>query len=131
VKSPTLLVPVLVWSQQSYLRLLLIVREVFQVVVVLLPLPPSLEENRNENESICNGISGTETIYQYREDDRCLHVVLLYDIRYKCHLNLPLREQPLLPSLDVLSLVWVITCPSQGGAAEILPKMIHDPIYPS
>jgi len=36
-----------------------------------------------------------------RQDDRYLHVALLYDIRYKGQLNLSLREQPLLPALDV------------------------------
>jgi len=27
------------------------------------------------------------------EDDRCLHVALLYDIRYKCQLNLSMRYE--------------------------------------
>jgi len=36
-----------------------------------------------------------------RQDDRYLNVALLYDIRYKGQLNLSLREQPLLPALDV------------------------------
>jgi len=52
-----------------------------------------------------------------------------YDIRYKCELNLSLREQPLLPALDAFGMGWVITRPSQGAVAEMLPKMTHDPTY--
>jgi len=63
---------------------------------------------------------------QVREDDRCLHVALLYDIWYKCQLNLSPREQPLLTALDVFGMGWVIKRPSQGAAAEMLPKT-HDP----
>jgi len=62
--------------------------------------------------------------------DRCLHVALLYDIRYKCQLNLSLREQPLLPALDVFGMGWVIKRPSQGAATKMLP-MTHDPTYSS
>jgi len=47
-----------------------------------------------------------------REDDRCLHVALLYDICCKCQLNLSQPEQPLLPALDVFSMGWVIKRPS-------------------
>ena len=43
--------------------------------------------------------------------------------------NLSIREQPLSPSLDVSG--WVIKRPSQGVAAEMLPKMTHDPTYSS
>jgi len=53
-------------------------------------------------------------------------VALLYDIRYKRQLNLSLREQPLLPALDMFGMGWVIIRPSQGAAAEMLPKT-HDP----
>jgi len=38
------------------------------------------------------------------EDDRCLYVALLYDIRYKGQLNLSIRKQPLLPVLDVFGM---------------------------
>ena len=47
----------------------------------------------------------------------------------KCQLNLSIREQPLLPVLDVFSMGWIIKRPSQGAAAEMLPKMTHDPTY--
>jgi len=57
-------------------------------------------------------------------------VALLYDIRCKCHLNLSLREHPLLPALDVFSMGWITKRPSQGAAAEMLPKT-HDPTYSS
>jgi len=43
-----------------------------------------------------------------REDDKCLHVALLYDIFYKCQLNLSLRQQPLLLALDVFGMGWVL-----------------------
>jgi len=36
----------------------------------------------------------------------------------------------LLLALDVFGMGWVIKCPSQGAAAEILPKT-HDPTYSS
>jgi len=52
-------------------------------------------------------------------------VALLYEIRYKCELNLSIRQQPLLPELDVLGR-GVIKRPSQGAAAEMLPET-HDP----
>jgi len=42
----------------------------------------------------------------------CLHVARLYDIRYKCQLNLSLREQPLLLALNVFGMGWVIKRPS-------------------
>jgi len=35
------------------------------------------------------------------------------------------------PVLDVFSVRWVIKRPSQGVAAEMLPKMTHDPTYSS
>jgi len=41
--------------------------------------------------------------------------------------NLSVREQPLLPVLDVFSAGWVEIRPSQGAAAEMLPKMTQDP----
>jgi len=55
------------------------------------------------------------------EDDRCLHVALLYDIRYKCQLNLSLREQLLLPALDVFGMGWV------QGRIQLMrgPRLIH------
>jgi len=59
----------------------------------------------------------------------CLHVALLHEIRYKCELNLSVRQQPLLPELDVLGR-GVIKRPSQGSVAEMLPKT-HDPTYSS
>jgi len=46
--SPTLLGPVLVWSQQNYVRLLLI-REVFRVILGLLPTRLSTIKEGNEN----------------------------------------------------------------------------------
>jgi len=55
----------------------------------------------------------------------------LYDIHYKCQLNLSLREQPLLPVLNVFGMGWVITRPSQSAAAQMLPKMTHDLTYSS
>jgi len=64
-----------------------------------------------------------------REDDRCLHVALLYDIQYKCQLNLSIWEQQLLPVLDVFGIVWVIKRPSQGPAAEMLPKPLNPTYY--
>jgi len=42
--------------------------------------------------------------------------------RYKCQLNLSIREQTLLPALDVCGMGWVIKRPSQSAAAEMLPK---------
>ena len=36
--------------------------------------------------------------------------------------NLSTWEQPLLPALDVIGMGWVIKRPSQGAAAEMLPK---------
>jgi len=59
-------------------------------------------------------------------------VALLYDIRYKCQLNLSLRQQPLLSALDVFGMGWVIKRPSQGqgAAVEMLPNT-HDPTYNS
>ena len=52
-------------------------------------------------------------------------MALLYDIRYKCQLNLSIQEQPLLPALDVFGLGWVMKRPSQGVAAEMLQKTQH------
>jgi len=69
-------------------------------------------------------------VFSDSKDDRCLHAALLYDIRYKCQLNLPTREQPLLPSLDVFGMGWVLKRPFQSLATEMLPKT-HDPIYSS
>jgi len=57
------------------------------------------------------------------EDDNCLHVAFLHDIRYKCQLNLSLREQPLLLALDAFSVGCVKQHPSQGAAAEMLPEI--------
>jgi len=54
----------------------------------------------------------------------------LYDICYKCQPNLSIREQPLLPGLDVFGMGLVVNRPSRGVEAEILPK-IHDPINSS
>jgi len=51
----------------------------------------------------------------------------IYDIRYKRQPNLSLREQPLLPALDVFGVGWVIKRSSHGAEAEMLPKMTHDP----
>ena len=65
------------------------------------------------------------------EDDRCLRVAHPYDIRYKCQLNLSIREQSLLPAMDVFSAEWDRKRPSQVGAAGVLPKMTHDSIYSS
>ena len=53
-------------------------------------------------------------------------MALLYHIRYKCQLNLSIREQPLLPVLDVFGMGCVMRRPFQGAAAEMLPKT-HDP----
>jgi len=50
----------------------------------------------------------------------------LYNICYKCQPNLSLQEQLLLFVLDVFGMGWVIIRPSQGAAAEMLPKMTHD-----
>jgi len=49
----------------------------------------------------------------------------------KCLLNLSLREQPPLPALDMLNLGWVGERLARCAAAEILPKMTHDPTYSS
>jgi len=53
-------------------------------------------------------------------------------LRYfsKCLLNLSTWEQPLLPVSDVLGMGWVIKLPSQGVAAEMVPKT-YDPTYSS
>ena len=48
----------------------------------------------------------------------------------KCLLNLLTWEQSLLPVLDVFGMGWVIKRPSQGAAAEMLPKT-YDPAYSS
>ena len=40
----------------------------------------------------------------------------------KCQPNLSIREQPLLPSLDVFGMGWVMKRPSQSAAAEMLPR---------
>jgi len=53
----------------------------------------------------------------------------LYDIFHKCQPNLSLQEQPLLNALDVFGVGWVIIRPFHGAAAEMLPKMTHDPTY--
>ena len=45
--------------------------------------------------------------------------------------NLSPLEQPLLLALDVFSVGWVKQRPSQGAAAEMLPKMTHDTTYSS
>jgi len=50
---------------------------------------------------------------------------------FKCLLNLSLREQPLLPVLDVFSVGSVGIHPSHGAAAELLPEMTHGPAYSS
>ena len=48
----------------------------------------------------------------------------------KCQPNLSTWEQPLLPALDVFDMRLVIKRPSQGAAAEMLPKN-HNPTYSS
>jgi len=55
-------------------------------------------------------------------------VALLNNICYKCQLNLSLREQPLLPALDVFGMGWVTKHPSQGAAAEMQTKT-HNPTH--
>jgi len=54
----------------------------------------------------------------------------LYDICYKCQLNLTLQEQSLLPTLEVFGMGWVTIRPSQATAPKMLPKT-HDPTYSS
>jgi len=49
----------------------------------------------------------------------------------KCLLNLSPREQPLLLALDMFSVKLVEQRPSQGAAAEMLPKMTRDATYSS
>ena len=63
----------------------------------------------------------------YEEDDQCLHVALSVTVFLKCQPNLSLREQPLLPVLDVFSVDWVR--PFQGAAASLLPRMTEDPAF--
>jgi len=60
-----------------------------------------------------NDVNLCAILITLREDDRCLHVALLYDIRYKCQLNLSIREQPLLTALYVFGMGWVGTRPFQ------------------
>jgi len=48
-------------------------------------------------------------------------------VRHSLQMSTKLREQTLLPALDVFGMGWIIKRPSQG-AAEMLPKMTHDPI---
>jgi len=38
-----------------------------------------------------------------------------------------LREQPLLPVLDVFSVGWEVEHLTQGAASEMLSNMTHDP----
>jgi len=54
---------------------------------------------------------------------------LLFIIRYKCQPNLSLTEQPLLPALEVLSMVWVIEHPSQARQQKCcrIPMTQHTP----
>jgi len=64
------------------------------------------------------------------EEGRCLHVALpvaaFLEMLTKCLLNM--RATAALPVLDVFSMGWVIKRPSQGMAAEMLPKT-YDPTY--
>jgi len=47
----------------------------------------------------------------------------------QCLPNLSLREEPLLPVLDVFGAGWVWKRPFQGAATSLLPKMTEDPTY--
>jgi len=62
------------------------------------------ESSRSESPSFSKRLEPSQVTKYRWEDDRCLHVALLYDIRYKCQLNMSLRAQPLLPALDVFSM---------------------------
>jgi len=64
------------------------------------------------------------------DGNMCLHVSLPVRPCLKWLPNLSLWEQPLLSVLDVFSVGWVGIRPSQGAAAEMLPKMTHGPAYP-
>ena len=70
------------------------------------------------------------TLVNFCKEDRCLHVALRLRNFSKCLLNLSTWEQSLLPVLDVFGMGWVIKRPSQGAAAEMLPKTYH-PTYSS
>jgi len=67
----------------------------------------------------------------FGEDDRCLHVALPVATFHclKCSLKLSLREQPLLPVVDVFSAGWVGKALFQGTVASLLPKMTQEPAY--
>jgi len=75
-------------------------------------------------------ISSTHDIYiMGRKTDAFTWPSLLRHLS-KWLLNLSTWEQPLLPVLDVFGMGWVIKRPSQGAAAEMLPKT-YDPTYSS
>jgi len=63
------------------------------------------------------------------EDDRCFHVALPVAAFHVVITSLSLREQPLLPALDMFSAGWVGIRPNQGAVAQMLPKMTQDPTY--
>jgi len=48
-----------------------------------------------------------------------------------CLLKLSIREQPLLPVLDVVCADWVGIRSFQRVAASLLPRMTEDPAYSS
>ena len=63
---------------------------------------------------------GRRTILVRRKDDFTWPSSLRHFL--KCLTNMSSWQQPLLHALDVFSLGWVIQRPSQGAAAQILPK---------
>jgi len=63
---------------------------------------------------------GRKTIQVRRKDDFTWPSSLRHFL--KCLPNMSSWQQPLLHALDLFSVGWVIQCPSQGAAAQILPK---------